>query len=140
MRTLAVTAALLVGLSTSAFAGDAPKIIGTWVPVSFTSVHDGTGGSFTDEAKPSFTTGTNAAWTITIDAQEGPAFSGTGSGGPKKKTGAFVGVFRMDGQHFVMSTDSGSIHGQLVGDQLELCWEDNVPDLISVGCGVYKRQ
>ena len=140
MRTLALTAALLVGLSTSAFAGDAPKITGTWVPVSFTSAHDGTGGVFTDEAKPTFTTDPAEGWTLTIDTQEGPAFSGTGKGGPKKTAGALVGVFRMDGQHFVMATETGSAHGQLAGDQLELCWEDNVPDLIAVGCAVYKRQ
>jgi len=83
MRSLAL-AALLVGLSTTAFAADAPKIIGTWVPVSFTSAHDGTGGEFADEPNPVFTKDPGEGWTLTIDKQDGPAFSGTGKGGPKK--------------------------------------------------------
>jgi hypothetical protein len=139
MRSLAL-AALLVGLSTTAFAGDAPKIIGTWVPVSFISAHDGTGGVFADEATPVFTKDAGEGWNLTIDAQDGPAFSGTDKGGPKGARGALVGVFRMDGQRFVMATDTGSAQGQVMGDQLEICWEDKVPNLIAVGCSVYKRQ
>ena len=139
MRSLAV-AALLVGISTTAFAADAPKIIGTWVPVSFTSAHDGTGGAFADEPTPSFTKDPSEGWTLTVDAQDGPAFSGTSKGGPKGTPGQFVGMFRMDGQRFIMSTDTGGATGQVIADQLEICWADNVPNLIAVGCTVYRRQ
>ena len=138
MRSL-VLAAVLVGLSATAFAADAPKVIGTWVPVSFASAHDGTGGVFDDAAKPSFVNDPGAGWTLTIDAQDGPAFSGTDKG-PKGNSGTFVGVFRMDGQRFVMATETGDATGEVMGDQLEVCWADNIPNLIGVGCTVYKRQ
>ena len=138
MRSLAL-AAVLVGLSAPAFAADAPKVIGTWVPVSFTSAHDGTGGVFQDAEKPSFVKDAGEGWTLTIDAQDGPAFSGTDKG-PKGNSGTVVGVFRMDGQRFVMATDSGDATGEVMGDQLEICWTDNIPNLIGAGCTVYKRQ
>ena len=51
-----------------------------------------------------------AGWTLTIDAQDGPAFSGS-SKGPKGTPGTVVGVFRMDGQRFVMATDTGDATG-----------------------------
>jgi hypothetical protein len=60
--------------------------------------------------------------------------------GPKGKPGTLVGVFRMDGQRFVMATDTGDATGEVMGDQLEICWTDNIPNLIGAGCTVYKRQ
>jgi hypothetical protein len=51
-----------------------------------------------------------------------------------------VGVFRLDGKRFVTSTVRGSAAGELMGDRLEICWTDNIPDFIGASCTVYKRQ
>ena len=61
-----------------------------------------------------------------------PPFSGS-SKGPKGTPGTLVGVFRMDGQRFVLATDTGDATGEVMGDQLEICWTDNIPNLIGAG-------
>jgi len=139
MRSLSL-AILLASISSTAFAADPANIAGTWVPVSFASAHDGTAGVFDDAAKPSFVKDPALAFTLTVDAQDGPAFSGTWKGGPKGTTRTVVGVFRMDGQRFVIATDTGDATGEVMGDQLEICWTDNIPNLIAAACTVYKRQ
>jgi hypothetical protein len=138
MRSLPL-AVLLASLSSTAFAADAPKVIGTWVPVAFSSAHAGTGGAFPDSAKPTFVKDPAAGWTLTIDSQDGAAFSGMDKG-PDGKSGVIAGVFRMDGQRFILSTVTGAAAGEVIGDQLEICWTDNIPNFIGAGCTVYKRQ
>jgi hypothetical protein len=40
----------------------------------------------------------------------------------------------------VTSTGRGNHEGEVVGDQLEICWTDNVEKYIGVSCALYKRQ
>ena len=49
-------------------------------------------------------------------------------------------AFRLDGKRFVISTTSGAGTGEIDGDQLEVCWTDNIPNLIAAGCTVYQRK
>ena len=138
MRLLKIVV-LLSSLSSAAFAADAPNIVGTWIPVSFVTAHAGIGGELPDSDRPIFSTDPATAWALTIDAQDGAAFAGS-SKGTSGSSGMFVGVFRLDGKRFVTSTVRGSAAGELIGDRLEICWTDNIPDFIGASCTVYKRQ
>ena len=130
---------LLGSVSSTAFAADAPNIVGTWIPVSFVTAHAGIGGELPDSDRPIFSNDPATAWALTIDAQDGAAFSGS-SKGTSGSSGMIVGVFRLDGKRFVTSTVRGSAAGELMGDRLEICWTDNIPDFIGASCTVYKRQ
>jgi hypothetical protein len=138
MRSLAL-AVLLAGISSAAFAADPPNIVGTWVPVSYAGAYIGTGGGVPDSNKPTFTTGVATAWNYVIDKQDGAAFYGA-SRSPSGEASIFVGVFGPDGKHFWTSTGRGNHEGEIMGDQLEICWTDNVEKYVGVSCAVYKRQ
>jgi hypothetical protein len=138
MRSLAL-AAFLALASTSAFAADAPNIVGTWVAVEHSSARIGPREGLPTYTTPNLTHDVNMAWKLVIDAQDGPAFSGNNTG-PSGKTKLVVGVFRMDGKRFVMATEGGSASGEIAGDQLEFCLTDNIPDYAAAGCTIYKRK
>src|SRR5262249_57863624 len=105
----------------------------------FVSVTLGTSDALPASTKPVFTTDPAKGWSYTFDAQDGAAFSGM-SKGPSGKSRYVVGVFRLDGKSFVMSTTNGSAAGEVEGDRIEMCWTDNIPDFIGAGCTIYKRQ
>jgi hypothetical protein len=138
MRSLAL-AVLLAGISSTAFAADPANITGTWVPVAFSAAEIGTPAAISATDKPAIKHDTAGAWKITIDTQDGAAFTGT-SVSPAGKKNLFVGAFRLDGKRFVVATTQGGSTGEVVGDQLEVCWTDNIPNLIAAGCTVYNRQ
>ena len=138
MRSLAL-AVLLAGISSTAFAADPANITGTWVPVAFSAAEVGTPEAITDADKPATSHDTAGAWKLTIDTQDGGAFTGS-SVSPAGKKNVFVGAFRLDGKRFVVATTRGGSTGEVMGDQMEVCWTDNIPNLIAAGCTVYKRQ
>ena len=138
MRSLAL-AVLLAGISSTAFAADPADITGTWLPVAFSDAEVGTPEAITAADKPVTKHDTAGAWTFTVDTQDGGAFAGS-SLGPTGKPGVFVGAFRLDGKRFVLSTARGGASGEVVGDQLEVCWTDNIANLIAAGCTVYNRK
>jgi hypothetical protein len=138
MRSLAL-AVLLAGISATAFAADPTNITGTWVPVAFSGAEVGTPEAISATDKPATKHDTAGAWKLTIDTQDGGAFAGS-SVSPTGTSGLFVGAFRLDGKRFVISTTHGGSTGEVVGDQLEVCWTDNIANLIAAACTVYKRQ
>jgi hypothetical protein len=138
MRSLAL-AVFLAGISSTAFAADPAHITRTWVPTAFSGASIGTPDAISATDKPDTVHDAGKAWTLTVDAQDGGAFAGT-STGPDGKSGPIVGAFRLDGKRFVMSTTRGGASGEVDGDQLEVCWTDNIPNLIAAGCTVYKRK
>jgi hypothetical protein len=140
MRPL-VLAFLFAGLSTTALAAEPFNILGTWVPVSHAAARIGTAptGAYDTAVKPSLVRDIALAWSYTFDKQDGAAFSGV-SNGPKGKSVIAVGVFRMDGQRFVLSTEDGSATGEVTGDEIEVCWTDTVPNYIAAKCTTYRRK
>jgi len=138
MRSLAL-AVLLAGISSTAFAADPSNIIGTWVATATSGAEVGTPQAISATDKPAISHDLAGTWTLTFDAQDGGAFAGTGLS-PSGKSGVIVGAFRLDGKQFVLSTSRGSATGEVNGDQLELCWTDNIPNLIAAGCTVFKRK
>jgi len=138
MRLPALAAALTI-LSASAFAADAPNIVGTWIPVEHSGVRVGPREGYPTYSTPSLTHDLHMAWKLVIDAQDGAAFSGNNTG-PSGKPKLVVGVFRMDGKRFVMATEGGNAAGEVAGDQLEICITDNIPDYVGAICTIYKRQ
>ena len=140
MRLLAL-AALLTAAATPALAAEPFNILGTWVPVSHAAARIGTAptGAYDTAVKPSLVRDIALAWSYTFDKQDGAAFSGV-SNGPKGKSVIAVGVFRMDGQRFVLSTEDGSATGEVTGDEIEVCWTDTVPNYIAAKCTTYRRK
>ena len=79
-------------------------------------------------------------WSYTFDQQDGAAFSGTVTG-PKGTKHVTVGVFRMDGQRFVFSTDSGAGTGEIVDqNQIQLCFTDNLDNFVAASCTTLQRK
>jgi len=140
MRLLAF-AALLAAAATPALAAEPFNILGTWIPVSHAAARIGTtpSGAYGTYTKPSLVRDKGLGWNYTFDKQDGAAFSGI-SHGPKGKPEMTVGVFRMDGRRFVLSTDSGNASGEVNGDEIEICWTDNVPNYIAASCTTYERK
>jgi len=138
MRSLAV-AVLLAGISSTAFAADPANIVGTWVPTALSAATVGTAAAISATDKPATSHDARGAWGLTVDTQDGGAFVGTVTG-PSGKPKPLVGAFRLDGKRFVISTTNGGGTGEIDGDQLEVCWSDNIPNLIAANCALYKRQ
>ena len=138
MRKL-VLAAVLVAGAAPALAAEPFNFVGTWIPVEHASARLGTSPAYDTTTQPSIITDNSAAWSYVIDKQDGAAFAGTAHG-PRSKTEAVVGVFRADGAHFVLSSDSGAATGEVVGDGVEICWTDNLPNYIGASCTTYKRK
>jgi len=138
MRSLAL-AVLLAGISSTAFAADPTNIVGTWVPTAFSAASVGTPEAISATDKPATSHDASGGWSVTVDTQDGGAFVGTVTG-PSGKPKPLVGAFRLDGKRFVISTTSGAGTGEIDGDQLEVCWTDNIANLIAAGCTVYQRK
>jgi hypothetical protein len=138
MQLLAISGALLVILSIDAVAADAPNIVGTWMPITYASARIGTHSQYGSTSKPSLNNSTDAAFKLKIDVQNGNSFSGSATG-PKGKIEQMVGAFRQDGKRFVFSVANGSASGELNGDELEFCFNDNIPNYVAAACTTYKR-
>ncbi|MDQ7836084.1 MAG: hypothetical protein RDU24_11935 [Humidesulfovibrio sp.] len=112
---------LLFCFATSAFAADAPKLVGTWEGIP--SVHG---------AKVGYRTG---KLVVTIVEQQGNAFHGTKTyQTPRRsKTESFSGTIRSDGQIFIADHDEGYMLGDLTKDgDLELQYGHRGKNAIAV--------
>lgn len=131
-------AALLAALPASAFAADLPDLVGTWVPVEYSSGRVGPREGLPTYATPNLSHDLKIAWKLVIERQDGPAFAGHNTGPSGKDTGV-VGVIRADRTRFVMATEGGSASGEIMGDRLELCVTDNIPVYVGAACTIYRR-
>ena len=134
-----VLAALLASLSAAALAAEPPNIVGTWIPEKHVSARVGPREGLPTYDKPMLTHDLHFAWKLIIQNQDGAAFAGENIG-PSGKPTKIVGVFRLDGMHFVMATEGASATGEVMGDRLEICLTDNIPVYVAAGCTIYKRQ
>jgi hypothetical protein len=137
MRSILLAAVLAV-LSTSAVAADLPNLVGTWVPVEYSSGRVGPREGLPTYVTPNLSHDLRIAWKLVIESQDGPAFAGHNTG-PSGKPTAVVGVIRADRTRFVMATEGGSASGEIMGDRLEFCVTDNIPVYVGVACTIYRR-
>jgi hypothetical protein len=137
MRSIFLAAVLAV-LSTSAFAADLPNLVGSWIPVEYSSARVGPREGLPTYATPNLGHDLKLAWKLVIESQDGAAFAGHNTG-PSGKPTAVVGVIRADGTRFVMATEGGSASGEIMGDRLEFCVTDNIPVYVGAICTIYRR-
>lgn len=131
-------AAMLAVLATSAFAAGPPNLVGTWVPVEYSSGRVGPREGLPTYATPNLSHDLKIAWKLVIESQDGAAFAGHNVG-PSGKSTPVVGVIRPDGTRFVMATEGGNASGEIMGDRLEFCVTDNIPVYVGVACTIYRR-
>ena len=115
------------------------NILGSWTPVAAAAARVGTTDAY---SAPTLVLEKASAepWSYTFDQQDGAAFSGTVTG-PKGTKHVTVGVFRMDGQRFVFSTDSGAGTGEIVDqNQIQLCFTDNLDNFVAASCTTLQRK
>ena len=83
--------------------------------------------------------GNPLTWTLTIERQEGAAFSGTWAS--QNHTDPMVGVVSADGKTLYLADDNGSMHGELRGpDQMEICRSLAEPDRMLAFCRLFARR
>jgi hypothetical protein len=137
MRSL-VLAAFLALFSVSAFAADTPNLVGSWVPVEYSSARVGPREGLPTYTTPNLSHDLKVAWKLVIESQDGSAFAGHNTG-PSGRPTQVVGVIRADGTRFVMATEGGSASGEIMGDRLEFCVTDNIPVYVGAICTIYQR-
>lgn len=142
MKSIRVAVALAAGLlsTAAAQAGGVPDLTGTWklADQAFAASRVGSGNKyFGTLPKPAFGT-PDQAFVYKIDKQDGRAFYGTATG-PNGKSEVEVGVIRFDNNTFIMSSDSGTVQGRILGKKIEICWTDALPNWNAVSCGLYKK-
>ena len=71
--------------------------------------------------------GSPLTWSLTVERQEGVAFSGTWAS--QNNTDPMVGAVSADGKTLYLADDNGPMHGELRGpDQMEICRSLAEPD------------
>jgi hypothetical protein len=140
MRGLAVSVVVL-GSTTPSIPADAPNLVGTWKAVAdtFAGVRLGPGTEHHQEHKTPTLATPAAAWTIVIEAQEGRTFHGYAMS-PQGRKEPLVGVIRQNGRSVLMSQMKGSVQGEFIGNQLELCWTDHLPEVAHIACMLLAKQ
>jgi hypothetical protein len=119
---IALLATVLVSIASAAHGGDAaPNLTGTWKEVGEGSVVR-RGGPFEhfDNAGPEPKFGSPGHFRVSIERQEGAAFSGTWA--TEARTDPLVGVVSSDGRTLYLADDNGAMQGRLLDDGgLEVC-------------------
>ena len=83
--------------------------------------------------------GNTLTWTLTIERQEGVAFSGMWA--TEKRTDPMVGAISADGQTLYLADDNGPLHGHLRGpDQMEICRSLADADTMLAMCRLLERR
>jgi hypothetical protein len=116
------------------------NILGSWTPVAAAAARVGTSDAY-DAPTLVLEKASPQPWSIVFDQQDGAAFSGMATGGPKTTKHVTVGVFRMDGKRFVFSSDTGAGTGEVVDqNQIQLCFTDNLDNFVAASCTTLQRK
>ena len=118
------------------YAADYPGILGTWERVSGSRAVTGTVQNQVPAAMS--TSGEPGLQTIRISEQNGGAFVGEA----KLATGEIylvAGAFRKDGKRYVISSDIGSLSGEVLGNELEVCFTTLLTNMNVAGCYQMKK-
>jgi hypothetical protein len=114
---------------------DVPDLVGTWklVGEKHAAVRHGAASEYVP-AYPTPSYGTpGGMWTVVVERQEGRAFHGHVVS-PNGRKEPLVGVLTHNSQRLVMSVMDGGMFGEVVGNQIEFCFQDRRPDRAAVAC------
>jgi hypothetical protein len=75
---------------------------------------------------------------VVVEKQNGRGLSGY-EVLPDGRKDPFVGVFKRDGKHIIISTEQGPATADVAGDEIEWCWQDNLPTVSVAVCDVMKK-
>jgi hypothetical protein len=138
VRSFTIAVAILISICADVAAADAPNLIGNWTRTAFSTATVGESAGYATTAKPALTHGSEPVWKLKIDAQDGPAFSGTLTG-PSGRPQVIVGAFAQDGRHFVFSTQGDTGSGTADDQEFEYCWAVSSTRLVGAGCATFRR-
>ena len=131
----AAGAAMSVFGGAMALAAEHPDLVGTWKLTGEmqASVRLGAATDHHPEyAAPSHGKPADA-WSFVIDGQQGRSFHGHAIS-PQGKQEPLVGVISHNGERLLLSGMEAAVYGEFVGDQIEFCFMDHLPDRASVAC------
>jgi hypothetical protein len=138
MRVVSVGLAVcLVATTIGARAADVPNLVGTWKSTGdFAVARTGKARAGFPE-QPVFDHQQRPV--LVIEQQDGRGLTGYLLL-PDGTKDAFVGVFKRDGQHAIVSTDNPGIGTvDVSGDEIEWCWQDVIPDVRVAACDLMKK-
>jgi len=138
MKSFAVGMLVCVTLGGTAVAADVPNLIGTWKPTGESAGarigHSHAGWAAASE--PVFNPTPRPF--VVVEKQNGRGLSGY-EVLPDGRKDPFVGVFKRDGKQIIVSTELGAATADVVGDEIEWCWHDNLPTVSVAVCDVMKK-
>ncbi len=125
----------LAGAS-QAYAADYPNIVGTWERVS--GMRAVTGTSQNKQTPVLTTAGESGLKMIKVSSQNSGVFEGEA----KLVDGEnhlIAGAFRKDGKRYVISSDIGTLSGEILGDEMEVCFTTLLTTVNIAGCYQMKK-
>ena len=133
-------AGLLVALLGSATVGSAqtavPDLKGSWSGVAEIVIRSEVAEHVAPSSEASFVT---LPFTITIEQQQGHAFSGTLAS--TRATDPLIGMVRSDGRRLHMVDNDGTLTGDILGpDEMEVCRTEVTPQSMSAYCSTFTRK
>ena len=131
-----LTLLLSLAASSQAYCADYPNIVGTWERMSGMRAVTGTAQN---KQTPVLTSaGESGLKMIKISTQNSGVFEGEA----KLVDGEnhlIAGAFRKDGKRYVISSDIGTLSGEISGDEMEACFTTLLTTVNIAGCYQLKR-
>ena len=137
MRSFAVAAAIILGLSVGTGAAEPPNLVGAWTRSALSSAQVGERSGYPAGPQAKLTNGPAQDWNMKIEKQDGNSFSGILQR-PGGQPQPIIGTFE-NNTHFVFATSEDMGGGDATGDELHYCWTVSTPRLVGTGCATYKR-
>lgn len=140
-QSCAALSLVTLSIAAPASAADTPNLVGTWkVAGEMPMAHWGAGNEHGLDAVATPTAKmTTSDWTLVIDAQNGRAFYGHAVS-PKGGKEMQAGVIRRDNKSVLIAGDTATLEGEVDGNEMELCYSDNVTGKAQVFCVVMVKQ
>ncbi len=131
-----IVAAMLAPATVASAATDVPDLKGSWSGTAEIVVRSEVAEHVAPSAEASFV---KLEFTITIEQQEGHAFSGTLASA--RATDPLIGMVRSDGKRLHMVDNDGTLTGEVVGpDEMEVCRTEVTPESMSAYCATFTRK
>ena len=138
MKCFAVGILACLALGGTAVAADVPNMVGTWKPTGESAgarmgySHAGWAAALEPVFNPT------PRPFVVIEKQNGRGLSGY-EVLPDGRKDPFVAVFKRDGKQIIVSTELGAATADVAGDEIEWCWQDNLPTVSVAVCDVMKK-
>lgn len=133
---LFITLLLTTLASSQVFAAEYPNIVGTWERVS--GMRAVTGTAQNKQTAVLTSSGESGLKMIRIANQNSGVFDGEATlvGG---EAHLVAGAFRKDGKRYIISSDIGTLSGEISGDEMEACFTTLLTTVNIAGCYQLKK-